>query len=313
LGKAGTFIAFAKAIIKFTFAKSSLAFPNALMPNVRLKGVEKSMNEKSGWQLCGDGPEAYEKYIVPAFSGAWAQDIVNRAALRNGDRILDVGCGTGIVARYAFKSLGESGHITGVDVNKIVLEKAREICRPNVTPIEWKQGNVTALPFSDTKFDVVLCQQGLQYFADRLSALNEIYRVLVTEGRVVFSVWRSIEYFPFYSALHGALEQYVSAEAASMLASAFTLGDSMQLKALFESAGFKNIDICLIIKQMRCSPLEDFLIGGFVASPFANDILALEKSKREKMFQMIQNSISNYIDDHGLAAPMECYVVSAIK
>ncbi len=102
------------------------------------------MIEKSGWQLCGDGPEAYEKYIVPAFSGAWAQDIVNRAALQNGDRVLDVACGTGIVSRQAFKALGESSHITGLDVNEIVLEKAREICPPHATPIEWKQGGLAA-------------------------------------------------------------------------------------------------------------------------------------------------------------------------
>jgi len=64
---------------------------------------------------------------------------------------------------------------------------------------------------------------------------------------------------------------------------------------------------------MRYSPVEEFLIGGFVASPFANDILALEEPKREEMFQTISKSISNYTDDHGLAAPMECYVVSATK
>jgi len=280
---------------------------------VRPKYVEKAMSEKIGWQLCGDGPEAYEKYIVPAFSGASAKDIVNRASLQNGDRILDIGCGTGIVARYAFKALGESGYITGLDVNEIVLKKAREICPPNVTPIEWKQGDVTALPFSDAEFDVALCQQGLQYFPDRPGALNEISRVLVNEGRVVFSVWRSIEYFPFYSLLNRVLEQYVSAEAASMLASAFTLGDSKKLRRLLENAGFKNIDICLVVKQMRYSPFEEFLFGGLAASPFANDILALEKLKREEMFQTIIKSISNYIDDHGLAAPMECYAVSATK
>ncbi|MBU1342718.1 MAG: methyltransferase domain-containing protein [Proteobacteria bacterium] len=275
--------------------------------------IEKTMKEKRGWQLCKDGPEAYEKYIVPAFSGAWAQDIVQRAALRKGDRVLDVGCGTGIVSRYAFKSLGKSIHITGVDINKTVIEKAREICLQNVIPIEWKQANSEALPFSDAKFNVVLCQQGLQYFSDQPCALTEINRVLVPQGRIIFSVWRSLEYFPFYSALHSALEKYVSEKAALMLSSAFALGDPVQLRGLFESAGFKYIDICLIIKQMRYSPLEEFLVGGFIASPFADDILALDKSKSEKMFQEIRNSVSNYMDDHGLAAPMECYVVSAVK
>ena len=96
----------------------------------------------------------------------------------------------------------------------------------------------------------------------------------------------SLKYFPFYYALHRALEQYVSNEAASMLTSAFALDDSKELRNLFKSEGFNNIDICLIIKQMRYSPLKEFLVGGFVASPFTNEILALEKSKREEMFQM---------------------------
>ncbi len=73
------------------------------------------------------------------------------------------------------------------------------------------------------------------------------------------------------------------------------------------------MDICLKIKQMRYSFLEKFLVGGFAASPFTDDILALESAKREEMFEMIKTSISNYIDDHGLAAPMECYVISAMK
>ncbi|NNG02154.1 MAG: methyltransferase domain-containing protein [Desulfobacteraceae bacterium] len=269
------------------------------------------MTEKSGWQLCGDGPEAYETYIVPAFSGAWAADLVNRADLRNGDRILDVGCGTGIVSRYALKEMGGSGRITGMDVNETVLEKAREICPPNGSAIEWRHGDVSDMPFPDDNFDVVFCQQGLQYFSDRPRALNEINRVLVDQGRFVFSVWRPLAYFPFYRVLHHALEQYVNMEAAAQLASAFTLGDSTQLRDLLENASFKEIDIRLTIKQMRYSPFEDFLVGGFLASPFAHDILALGASKREEMFRVIKKSISNYIDDHGLAAPMEALVVSA--
>ena len=269
--------------------------------------------KKSGWQLCKGGPEAFEKYIVPAFGGVWAQDIVKRAALRKGDRILDVGCGTGIVARYAYKALGDSVHITGVDVNDVALEKVREISARHAAPIEWKQADVTTLPFSDDTFDALLCQQGLQYFPDRFLALKEIKRVLVDEGRIVFSVWRPIEFSPLYLTLHKALETYINREAASILLSAYTLSDPMQLKALFEGAGFKNVKIRIVIRQMRYSPLEEFLFGSLSASPFANDILALEGTVRDEMFQEIRNSISNYIDDDGLAAPMECYVVSATK
>lgn len=147
------------------------------------------MNEKSGWQLCEDGPEAYEKYMVPAFSGIWAQDIVNRADLRHGERLIDVGCGTGIVARHAYESFGESIHITGVDVNEIVIRKAIEICPSNAVSIEWKQANAEALPFANASFDVALCQQGLQYFPDKSLALSKKYIVSLHPKVGLFSVF----------------------------------------------------------------------------------------------------------------------------
>ena len=277
--------------------------------------LEKQMTKPSsnGWQLLGNGPEAYERYIVPAFSGAWAQDMVKRAQLHKGDRILDLACGTGIVTRHALTLLDNSCHISGIDLNAAVLEKAREVCSPESEPVTWQQCDAMTLPFSDANFEVVMCQQGLQYFSDRPTTLRESVRVLSDGGRAIFSVWRPLEYFPFYTAVQAALDTYVSSNAADMLASAFTIGNPDELRTLLEKAGFKKIDIRLVIKQMHYDPVEDFLIGGFVASPFAPEILSLPEDKRKAMFQTILESISDYIDDHGLAAPMESYVVSGVK
>ena len=82
---------------------------------------------KSGWQLIEDGPEAYETYIVPAFSGAWARDIVGRADLRRGDRLLDLGCGTGIVARHAYRAMGDAVSITGWIQTRSYWKKPRTL------------------------------------------------------------------------------------------------------------------------------------------------------------------------------------------
>ena len=271
------------------------------------------MSEQSGWQLTEDGPEAYERSIVPAFSGAWAKDLVKRAALKKGERVLDVACGTGIVARYATKSVGENGQVAGVDVNDVMIDKARQISADTGKAIDWRQGDIAALPFSDKEFDAVLCQQGLQYFPDRELALKEMFRVLVPGGRIILSVWRPIQYFPFYIALHKALGRYVNADAALTLASAFTHGDTELLKSLCNNAGFRNIHIRLVIKQMRSPSLEEFFYGGMAASPFAGAILALDDTIRNKMLQSIEEPLLNYIDDDGLAAPMECYVMTARK
>ncbi len=271
------------------------------------------MNKKSGWQLSDDGPEVYERYIVPAFSGAWAKDIVKRSELKKSDRILDLACGTGIVARTVSEFLGASKQITGVDVNEIVLKKAIEIASNKSLSIEYIKTNVNKLPFPDESFDLVLCQQGLQYFPDKLLSLKEVNRILSKKGRVVFSVWSTIDHSPFYKTLYRALEEYIGIDAASILSSAYILEDPENIREMFENTGFKDINIRLVIKQMRYKSLDEFLYGGLAASPFAKDILALDESKRNEMFLMIKESISDYIDDYGLAAPMESYVVSAVR
>ena len=102
-------------------------------------------SSRNGWQLRGNGPEAYERYIVPTFSGAWAQDMIARARLNKGDRVLDLACGTGIVARQVLKYLDNSCQVTGVDVNAAVLEKAREICSPDSEPVTWQQSDAMTL------------------------------------------------------------------------------------------------------------------------------------------------------------------------
>lgn len=269
------------------------------------------MTNQSGWQLAGNGPDIYEKIVVPAFSGAWARDLVARAGLKPGERILDAACGTGIVARHAVNVVGNAGYVCGLDLNEAMIEKGRQI--GSETGIDWRLGDMADLPFEDGSFDGVLCQQGIQYFGDRNRALREIVRVLVPGGRFVFSVWRPIRYSPFYAVLQEILGRYVNPEAAQILGSAYKLGDPEKLKALMAGAGFERHHLKLVIRQMTVASLETFFINGMAASPFAGDIKALNQSVQHEMLANITSSMKDYTDDDGLSAPMESYVVTAWK
>ncbi len=267
------------------------------------------MNKKSGWQLSDDGPGAYEKYIVPAYTGAWAEELVKRADLHGNEKVLDVACGTGLVARCAAGGLHNCNLIYGIDVNEVMINKAREIERN----INWQNCDVTDMPFADNYFNVVFCQQGLQYFSDPSLSLKQMHRVLVEKGRILLSVWRPIQYSPFYDSLCKVLGAYLDGKAASMLSAAFNFGDSKQLKTLFENAGFSTVNINIVIKQMCCSPFDEFIAGGMMATPFYKNIQEMPAEKREAMFLDIYNSNQDYVDDNGLTAPTESYVVHAIK
>jgi ubiquinone/menaquinone biosynthesis C-methylase UbiE len=75
------------------------------------------MPQQSGWQLAGTGPESYERHNVMAFMQT-ARDLVTLAALRPGERVLDVACGTGVLARLAAKAVGPTGKVAGADLMK---------------------------------------------------------------------------------------------------------------------------------------------------------------------------------------------------
>ncbi|HLL50277.1 MAG TPA: methyltransferase domain-containing protein, partial [Thermomicrobiales bacterium] len=140
------------------------------------------MNDHEPWQLTGNAAELYERYLVPTITGVWAADLVRRAALQPGERVLDVACGTGIVARLAAEQVGAQGVVVGLDLNTAMLDVARALPSPAGAPITWTEASVLAMPFPDATFDVVVCQLGLQFFPDRPQALQEMRRVLVSRG-----------------------------------------------------------------------------------------------------------------------------------
>lgn len=152
--------------------------------------------------------DTYERSMVPAVFGPWAERLVDDAELRPGERVLDLACATGIVARVAARRVGPTGSVTGLDLLAGMLEAARAVSLGVEPEIEWVEGNALEMPLPDGSFDVILCQQGLQFFPDEVAALKECRRVLSPGGRALVSVWGPIEHSPAVAALQRALERH---------------------------------------------------------------------------------------------------------
>lgn len=271
------------------------------------------MIQSSGWQLSGTASEAYERYIVQAFMQGWTHGLLDAATIAAGARILDVACGTGVVARQAASRVGKEGHVVGVDLNPAMLAMARTLPQPSGAPIEWKEGNATALPFPDETFDVVLCQQGLQFFPDKPAALRDIRRVLVPTGHLVLSVWRGISHCPWQRVVADALEHQVSMDAAMGIRGAFALGDREELRALIAAAGFRSIRIRIDSQMIRYPSLEEFVPRYLSATPVAGVAATLDERTRGAILREVKASLQAYLDDDGLGAPIEAHVVVAAK
>ncbi len=115
------------------------------------------MKGSEGWQVSGDAAEVYEQCFVPAIFGRWAPHMVDASRVTSGDRVLDVGCGTGVLARTAADRVAAESQVTGLDRNVGMLAVARRL-RPK---IDWREGDATVLPFADASYDVVMSQFAL--------------------------------------------------------------------------------------------------------------------------------------------------------
>ncbi len=182
--------------------------------------------------------ETYERYMVPALFAPAAEHLLAVARLRPGERVLDVGTGTGIVARLAAPNVGPAGSVTGLDVSSAMLSVARAMATEEGLTIDWHEGQAEALPYPDERFDLVLSQFALMFFSDRAGALAEIRRVLIPGGRVALSVFQGIDRHPFYQALDDAIERRLGMSAVGEI---FALGDADALGASLTRAGFRDV------------------------------------------------------------------------
>src|SRR5688572_9026513 len=198
---------------------------------------------ESGWQVSGSAPSNWERLMVPAVAAAAAEDLVTRAGLRPGDRVLDVACGTGIVARRAVNRVRWGGRVTGVDINPQMLAVAREVTTHFYPPIEWIEGDVATLPLEDASFDVAVCQFAVQFFPDRRVAFSEIRRVLGPGGRLAFSVIRGAALHRPWIVLAEALDAHVSKQAGDTVRSIFAVESIDDVRTELQLAGFSGVRI----------------------------------------------------------------------
>jgi ubiquinone/menaquinone biosynthesis C-methylase UbiE len=193
-------------------------------------------------QQKGSGPQGYEEFLVPAMFAPFAERLIEHAGVGDGSRVLDVACGTGVVSRAAARRVGDGGSVTGVDLGEPTLAVARSRASEEGAAIDFIQSDAGALPFEDEAFDVVLCQQGLQFFPDRGAALAEMRRVMKPGGQLAVATWAAIERTPFI-ALANALARHVGPDAAQMMHAPYTLGEGADLARLIADAGFAEVRV----------------------------------------------------------------------
>jgi len=230
----------------------------------------KEMSASDRGQVNTSAAEVYETFFVPALFQEWGSRVAEAAHIQPGQRVLDVACGTGVLARAVARRVGPEGEVVGLDINAGMLAVARQ----KAPQIEWWLGPAEALPFEDNRFDAVVSQFSLMFFEEKKKALQEMVRVLRPGGRLAVAVWDSLDNTPAYAAVTALLKRLFGDEAANALRAPFSLGDPVLLQSLFTEANIPEAKIATIEGVARFPSIKAWVytdIKGWTLADMIDD------------------------------------------
>jgi SAM-dependent methyltransferase len=263
---------------------------------------------EAGFQLSAQAAaEGYERH-VGIFMRPLVAAVVAAAPPHDGEAVLDVACGTGLVAREVGR-LGNVATITGLDLNPAMLSVARRTAAAEGRTVAWTRGSAQALPLPDACVDVVYCQQGMQFFPDPAAAAAEAHRVLRPGGRFVASLWPPRDRVPFLAAEARAVEAVVGEGTMAGMWAAMPEQPWGLLTRWLEGGGFwrqlqlrADVDVVL-------PPMEEYVVAHLASTPWGGPLTQLDARGRARVIDHVRADMADCVRQDGtIVAPFSTLV-----
>jgi ubiquinone/menaquinone biosynthesis C-methylase UbiE len=256
----------------------------------------------------GSAAEGYERYFVPVIGAPLAKRLVEAAAVKAGERVLDVACGTGVVARLAAERVGATGRVTGLDANPGMLAVARSVSASSV--IEWCEAQAESTPLPDAIYDAVLSQLGLQFFGDRQTALAEMHRVLRPGGRLVANLPGPPP--QLFEVMERSLAEHAPG-ADRFVRAVFSLHSRPEIEQLLTGAGFADVSVTSESRSLPLPAPEEFLWQYVSSTPLASAIGAMGDPEREALRADVTGQWENLMTEGELILELDVITMAARK
>lgn len=253
--------------------------------------------------VAADLISAYDESLVPSLFGPWAAVLLDAVKVVPGDHVLDVATGPGTVARPAAVRAGRTGRVVACDINPAMLEIGRcKSAEEGAAPLSWVESPAAPLAgplaFADGSFDVVTCQQGLQFFPDRPAALAEMRRTLRPGGRIGVAVWGHHSGSPGFAALGAAVREILGDEVADRFAGGpWGMPETAELAALLDAAEFADVQVSARRLPVLFPGGSDQLIRSIELSPIAADVAALSPERLAALVSAAEQRLAPMVTD----------------
>ena len=251
----------------------------------------------------------YENLFVPALFAQWTKHLIEAAGIREGSHVLDIACGTGVLARHALSTTGPSGRVVGIDPAPGMLAVAKEI-EPS---IDWVLCGAESLELEDETVDSVISQFGMMFFQDRQKSAKEMFRVLKPGGSLAIAVWNSVEQNPAYSDIISVLQEQVGTAAADALRLPYSLGNADEVTAVLDDSGFSGISVETKVEPARF-PSSRHMVEAELRGWLPLFDIFLEETKINDVLIESDRTLSKYAVSSGEAVfPTSAHVITAQK
>ncbi len=262
------------------------------------------------FQLKGSAAQVYEEQKVPAMFAPLARATLDAFSVVEEDAVLDVACGTGILARLVREKYGSSVPVSGVDLNEGMIGAARLIAGGFNPPIRWEVADAAKTPFKDGEFTVVFCQQGIQFFPDDQAAVVEMRRVLQANGRVAITVWAGVS--PFFRALSNAIERHVDAGTAKQSLAPFSYCGAERLPTILAAARFKDVKVETITVNRIIGEPATSIPKEIMGNPVGPTVAAIGDAVMHAIVAEVIQDCSRFMEGTELVVPQEAHLITGV-
>lgn len=242
-----------------------------------------------------------------------------RAAIRRGERVLDVGCGCGGTTLELAGDVGASGSVVAVDISRPMLERARARAQAAGlgARIDWRLEDAQVAPFESAAFDLIFSRFGVMFFSDPVAAFTNLRRSLRPGGRLAFVCWQPRERNPWMLAPALAAARHIAfpPPPAPDAPGPFAFGDDAYVRGILERAGFVDVAHDAVNEPMRLAgdTVDEALALCLQLGPVGAALREAKPSseQRDRVVGAVRQVIESFETPRGIEAEAGAWIVTA--
>jgi SAM-dependent methyltransferase len=239
----------------------------------------------------------------------YAQDLAGRLVVGDKAEVLELACGTGILTSELLSMIEPRVRLMATDLNEPMLAVAQQ--KIHDRRIEWHQADASSLPFEAGRFDAVIAQLGIQFFADKVAAVTEARRVLRPGGVFLFSTWGGPQRNPLAHIAQQTAEACFPGDTPTFYHLPWSYGDTRQIESDLRAGGFRHVSIQPVSLVGRAPSADHAAMGIVQGTPMANAITERQSITVDAFTAVISASLTRELGDDPLALPMQAWIVRA--